>query len=363
MIGAGIFALLGEAGAVAGAAVWLSFLIGGVVALLLGYVCVKLGTRYPSSGGLITYLVEGFGRGRLVGIASWLGYIAAVVIVISMVAVSFGSYATALFVGNSAASWWHHLFITLLILAAVGLNMTGAKFVALAQSVIVLGVLVVFSALHLGDGQGRRLLEARLQRLPVGREDPRERRADLFRLPRLQRDHVRGRRPPEAEARPAARHVPGPRRHDDRVRPDLDRRLRHAHRRAGRPVRRTGDSRGGASRARRRRLHDHGRRRAALDRRRDERDVLRVGQSDLDARGGRTVSGVLRGGLTARQEGGAPDHGWSRAADREPRRPVGDRVRGECGRADGLPPRRRWRVIGFGAKRAAVPGLSWRRSA
>lgn len=145
MIGAGIFALLGEAGAVAGAAVWLSFLVGGVVALLLGYVCVKLGTRYPSSGGLITYLVEGFGRGRLVGIASWLGYIAAVVIVISMVVVSFGSYATALFVGNGAASWWHHLFITLLILAAVGLNLTGTKFVALAQSVIVLGVLVVFS--------------------------------------------------------------------------------------------------------------------------------------------------------------------------------------------------------------------------
>ena len=41
MIGAGIFALLGEAGAVAGAAVWISFLIGGVVAALLGYVCVE----------------------------------------------------------------------------------------------------------------------------------------------------------------------------------------------------------------------------------------------------------------------------------------------------------------------------------
>ena len=67
MIGAGIFALLGEAGAVAGAAVWISFLLGGIVATLLGYVCVKLGTRYPSSGGLITYLVEGFGTGRLVG--------------------------------------------------------------------------------------------------------------------------------------------------------------------------------------------------------------------------------------------------------------------------------------------------------
>ena len=87
MIGAGIFALLGEAGAVAGSAVWISFLLGLVVTSLLAYVCVKLGMRYPSSGGLITYLTEGFGNGRLVGIASWLGYLAAIVIVCSMVAV------------------------------------------------------------------------------------------------------------------------------------------------------------------------------------------------------------------------------------------------------------------------------------
>jgi amino acid transporter len=145
MIGAGIFALLGEAGTVAGAAVWLSFLIGGVVALLLGYVCVKLGTRYPSSGGLITYLIEGFGRGRLVGVASWLGYIAAIVIVIAMVAVSFGSYATSLFIGENASSGWDNLFTSLLIVAMVGVNLVGTKIVEVAQSLIVTGVLVVFS--------------------------------------------------------------------------------------------------------------------------------------------------------------------------------------------------------------------------
>ena len=36
MVGAGIFALLGEAGAVAGSAVWVSFLVAGIVALLQG---------------------------------------------------------------------------------------------------------------------------------------------------------------------------------------------------------------------------------------------------------------------------------------------------------------------------------------
>ena len=29
---------------------------------------MKLGVRYPSSGGIIAYLLEGFGNGRLVGI-------------------------------------------------------------------------------------------------------------------------------------------------------------------------------------------------------------------------------------------------------------------------------------------------------
>ena len=145
MIGAGIFALLGEAGAIAGSAVWISFLLGGIVASLLGYVCVKLGTRYPSSGGLITYLIEGFGRGPLVGTASWLGYIAAVVTVCSMVAVSFGSYATSLFVGQDASAWWDNLFTTALILLMVAVNIVGASFVARAQSLIVTGVLGVFA--------------------------------------------------------------------------------------------------------------------------------------------------------------------------------------------------------------------------
>jgi amino acid transporter len=145
MIGAGIFALLGEAGAIAGAAVWISFLLGGIVAGLLGYVCVKLGARYPSSGGLITYLVEGYGKGRLVGVASWLGYIAAVVIVTSMVAVSFGSYATSLFIGEHAGSGWNHLFTTLLVVGMVAVNLVGSTFVARAQSVIVTGVLAVFA--------------------------------------------------------------------------------------------------------------------------------------------------------------------------------------------------------------------------
>jgi amino acid transporter len=97
MVGAGIFALLGEAGAVAGPAVWLSFLLAGIVATLQGYAVAKLGARYPSSGGIVTFLLKGFGAGHLTAVASWMLYFAAI-IVTAMVAVSFGSYGASLFI-------------------------------------------------------------------------------------------------------------------------------------------------------------------------------------------------------------------------------------------------------------------------
>ena len=113
MVGAGIFALLGQAAVIAGAGVWLSFLLAGLVTMLLAYNVVKLGIRYPSEGGLIEYLRQGFGNGRLLGIASWLGYAAAFVVVVGMLAVSFGAYATTLFIGDDAWSGWDNLFASL----------------------------------------------------------------------------------------------------------------------------------------------------------------------------------------------------------------------------------------------------------
>jgi amino acid transporter len=106
---------------------------------------VKLGVRYPSSGGLIAYLVEGFGNGRLVGIASWLGYFAAIVIVCSMVAVAFGSYASSLFIGDNAAAGWDNVFTSAIVVAMLGVNLIGSRVVDRAQSLIVMVLLAVFA--------------------------------------------------------------------------------------------------------------------------------------------------------------------------------------------------------------------------
>jgi amino acid transporter len=144
MVGAGIFALLGEAGAVAGNAVWLAFLLGGVVATLLGYVVAKLGARYPSSGGIVTFLIEGFGTGHITGVFSWLLYFAAIIIT-SMVAVSFGSYATALFIGEGADPIWPAIFTTAVIVLVVAINIIGASLIDKVQSAIVIILLAVFA--------------------------------------------------------------------------------------------------------------------------------------------------------------------------------------------------------------------------
>jgi amino acid transporter len=151
MVGAGIFALLGAAGEVAGAAVWVSFLIAGAIAGLQGYSFAKFGARYPSAAGLLEYVKRGFGDGHMTGIIAWLLF-SANTIITAMVAVSFGSYAaTAVSRGDSV---WIKLFASLVLCVMAVLNILGSQAVARAQTVIVyvvIGILTVFAVATLAN--------------------------------------------------------------------------------------------------------------------------------------------------------------------------------------------------------------------
>ncbi|HEU4513441.1 MAG TPA: APC family permease [Nocardioidaceae bacterium] len=145
MVGAGIFALLGPAGGIAGAAVWVSFLLAGVVAALQGYSFGKMGAHYPSGSGLIEYVAQGFGDGHFTGITAWLAFMSQCIIS-AMVAVSFGGYTSSLLTDDDAT--WAKIFTVLLLLAMATLNTLGSEAVSKAQAVIVrvvLAILVVFS--------------------------------------------------------------------------------------------------------------------------------------------------------------------------------------------------------------------------
>jgi amino acid transporter len=144
MVGAGIFALLGEAGAIAGSATWISFLLGAAIALLLGYTIAKLSARYPSRGGLVSYIHQSFGDSHLTGAASWLFYIAGL-IVTAMVALSFGSYARALFLPDDASQAWVKVFAAVAVVGMAFVFVLGPAVVSKLQSVIVMVLLAVFA--------------------------------------------------------------------------------------------------------------------------------------------------------------------------------------------------------------------------
>lgn len=151
MVGAGIFSLLGAAGEVAGAAVWLSFTLAGIIAVIQGYSFAKLGAHYPSAAGLLEYVRRGFGDGHFTGITAWMTY-SVNTIVTAMVAVSFGSYASAMFANESKV--WAKVFAALIVLLMTGVNIIGSTLVARAQSVIVfivIGILAVFAVVTIAN--------------------------------------------------------------------------------------------------------------------------------------------------------------------------------------------------------------------
>lgn len=145
MIGAGIFSILGVGTQIAGNAVYLSFIIAGVVALFCAYSYVKLGSRFPSAGGPVEFLVRGFGSGTISGgfnVLLWVGYIFA----LALYARAFASYAVTFF-PNVSTNVLLYVFLNGVVLVFVLINIVGAKIVGRSEILIVgvkLVILVMF---------------------------------------------------------------------------------------------------------------------------------------------------------------------------------------------------------------------------
>jgi len=147
MIGAGIFALLGEAGAIAGSAVWISFLIGGVIALLTGYSLGKLGARYPSAGGMVEYLVHEWGSSLFSGGMAVLMYLAGL-LSLALVAKTFGNYGATLVPGSP--EWLAPVLAVGVMVLFVAVNLRGSANVGRVELWIVLFKFAVLLTLAIG---------------------------------------------------------------------------------------------------------------------------------------------------------------------------------------------------------------------
>jgi len=145
MVGAGIFIVIGEAGAIAGNVVWVSFILGGIIALLSGYSLAKLALRYPSRGGIVEYLVQEFDENIFSGAMSVMFYFAQL-IALAAVAKSFGEYGARLF-GYSSVFAINSFALGIIAFFTI-INLIGAYFVAKSENIIViikLSVLVIFT--------------------------------------------------------------------------------------------------------------------------------------------------------------------------------------------------------------------------
>lgn len=147
MIGAGIFSILGVVAETAGAAMWISFLIGGIVALFSTYSYAKLGATFPSAGGPVEFLVQGWGKGTLSGginLFMWIGYI----ISIALYAQGFSAYCLTFFT-TAPAPFYSKLIAAAIVILFAGINFLGARSVGNTELLIVIikvSILILFAS-------------------------------------------------------------------------------------------------------------------------------------------------------------------------------------------------------------------------
>jgi amino acid transporter len=152
MIGAGIFSLLGVVASVAGNQTYISFLLGGVVAVLSGYSYAKLAARYPEAGGISVFFDRAFGPYRLSGTLTLI-FLLTIAATVAMVAKAFGAYAAALGFG-SVSTFRVNAFASAITILVVLLNVAGSALVGKTEVVLVGIKLTILAGLILACAYG-----------------------------------------------------------------------------------------------------------------------------------------------------------------------------------------------------------------
>jgi len=146
MIGAGVFALMGQVAGTAGRWFPLAFLAAAAVAGITSYSYMKLSNTFPSAGGIGTFLNKAYGVGPVAAtftMAMW----ASMILNESLVARTFGTYFTKMIGVDSNTIIVAGLGVALLI-GSFAINAAGSGVVNTvenAMAVVKIGGLVVFA--------------------------------------------------------------------------------------------------------------------------------------------------------------------------------------------------------------------------
>lgn len=142
MVGGGIFAVLGLAASLAKGGTPVAFLFAGIVALLTSYSYVNLSKHFPNHGGTVKFINQGFGKSVFSGAVNnllWISY----VVMLSLYASAFGSYAPNLWSITHHESFDFHLYASAIILIATGINYYSLAVVGKIESYAVIIKLVI----------------------------------------------------------------------------------------------------------------------------------------------------------------------------------------------------------------------------
>jgi amino acid transporter len=155
MVGGGIFAVLGLAMDVAGHAVVLAFVFGGVIALLTGYAYAHLGLAFRDDGGSFTYIEHAFRAPFIAGVAGWL-LVAGYVGTMALYGTAFGAYAAALIAPSAPGAIASELLASAVLVAFLVINLVGVKLSGRLELILVLvkvSILLLFVVVGLGTVQ------------------------------------------------------------------------------------------------------------------------------------------------------------------------------------------------------------------
>ncbi len=146
MIGAGIFALLGQVAELSGTWFPYIFIVGAIISSFSAYSYIKVSNAYPSAGGIAMILMKAYGKKTVTGGAAVLMALS-MIINESLVARTFGSYTLQLFDVDNHSFWVPALGVTLLIFAYL-INLSGNKVIGNASqfaSFIKIGGILIFA--------------------------------------------------------------------------------------------------------------------------------------------------------------------------------------------------------------------------
>ncbi|MBW5408460.1 APC family permease [Morganella morganii] len=145
MVGAGIFALLGQTALIMQSATWIAFACGGMVALFAGYAYARLSACYPSPGGIIDFFR--LSLPVVLTIALSFLYLVTLILTIAMVARAFGAYAVQLFHQGNESALLPEVYTAFIIIVVGLMNITGSHAVGKIEVLLVGTKLVIIIAL------------------------------------------------------------------------------------------------------------------------------------------------------------------------------------------------------------------------